>query len=224
MKIIFLAYRKWSIKVYPKIKNHSKISESILCTSQNQLDKLDVDQFDLLVSCGWSDELGEDILKKIDAIGVHCAEKDRYSYGSPIQLQILDGLTSTKHRVFSFTYDKNSPRAHTHNRLYSHEVDLNLSGNMTDILEQMTLTSIILFNKFFDDYPKIEWKEWPEENIIRKKREPKDSILLKDDILKLSTLELYNFFRCLEAPYPNGAIEDENGILFIEKVRFKSKS
>ena len=79
MKIIFLAYRKWSIKVYPKIKNHSKISESILCTSQNQLDKLDVDQFDLLVSCGWRDELGEDILKKIDAIGVHCAEKDRYS-------------------------------------------------------------------------------------------------------------------------------------------------
>jgi len=224
MKIIFLAYRDWSLKVYEYIRRHPKINNSVLCKTHNELLKIDLKKYDLIISCGWSDELGKDILNKIDAIGVHCAELDRYSYGSPLQLQIIDGITRTKHRVFSFTYDENSPRAHTHNCLYSHEVELDLSGNMSDILEQLTSTSKVLFSRFLDDFPTIEWRKWPVEEIVRKKREPRDSIIQKKDISTMSTLELYNFFRCLEDPYPNGAIEDEHGILFIEKVRFLKKS
>jgi methionyl-tRNA formyltransferase len=182
-----------------------------------------LDSYDLIVSCGWSEELGEGIISKIEAIGVHCAELDRYSYGTPIQLQIIDGITRSKHRIFSFTYEKNSSRAHTHNRLYSHEVDLDLSGNMDDILEQMTVTSKVLFNRYLDDYPNIEWKQWESEDIVRKKRVPKDSIISKDDIAKMDTEQLYNFFRCLEDPYPNGCIEDEKGYLYIKKVEFKKK-
>ncbi|MFT5249099.1 MAG: methionyl-tRNA formyltransferase [bacterium] len=224
MKIIFLAYRVWSLSVYESIQRHPNIHFSILCKTQVELEKLDLNDFDLIISCGWSEELGEEILSKIKAIGVHCAELDRYSYGSPIQLQIIDGITRTKHRVFSFTYEADSPRAHTHNCLFSHEVDLDLSGNMLDILEQMTVTSKVLFRRYLDDYPNIEWKKWPAEKIIRKKREPKDSYITKEDISAMNTEELYNFFRCLESPYPNGAIEDEHGTLFIEKVRFLKNS
>jgi len=223
MKVIFLAYREWSIDVYTAVERHPKIQFSILCKSQEELEKLDLNNFDLIISCGWSEELGEEILSKIKAIGVHCAELDRYSYGSPIQLQIIDGITRTKHRVFSFTYDADSTRAHTHDCLFSHEIDLDLSGNMVDILEQMTVTSKVLFRRYLDDYPFIEWKKWPAEEIVRKKREPKDSVLTKEDVSKMNTEELYNFFRCLEAPYPNGCIEDEKGILYIEKVKYLKK-
>jgi methionyl-tRNA formyltransferase len=223
MKIIFLAYREWSLAVYPSVKKHPKVSECVFCKTHEELLKLELDRYDLIVSCGWSQELGEEITSKIKAIGVHCAELDRYSYGTPIQLQIIDGITKSKHRIFSFTYDKNSSRAHTHNRLYSHEVDLDLSGNMDDILEQMTVTSKVLFNRFLDDYPHIEWKHWEAEDIIRPKRKPEDSILTKNDILKMDTEHLYNFFRCLEDPYPNGCIEDEKGCLYIKKVEFKRK-
>lgn len=223
MKIIFLAYRDWSIAVYSVIERHPNVQMSVLCRTQNELEKINLTDYDLIISCGWSEELGNDILNKIEAIGVHCAELDRYSYGSPIQLQILDGVTRTKHRVFSFTYDVESVRAHTHNCLFSHEVDLDLSGNMDDILEQMTVTSKVLFKRYLDDYPDIEWQKWPSENIIRKKREPKDSILSKSDLGNMDTEELYNFFRCLESPYPNGCIEDEKGVLYVERVRFKKK-
>jgi len=223
MKIIFLAYRDWSIAVYSVIERHPNVQMSVLCRTQNELEKINLTDYDLIISCGWSEELGNDILNKIGAIGVHCAELDRYSYGSPIQLQILDGVTRTKHRVFSFTYDEDSVRAHTHNCLFSHEVDLDLSGNMDDILEQMTVTSKVLFKRYLDDYPNIEWQKWPSEKIIRKKREPKDSILSKSDLANMDTEELYNFFRCLESPYPNGCIEDEKGILYVERVRFKKK-
>jgi hypothetical protein len=138
-------------------------------------------------------------------------------------LQIIDGIKISKHRIFSFTYDETSIRAHTHNRLYSHEVDLDLSGNMEDVLEQMTATSKVLFNMYLNDYPDIKWKHWPAEEIKREKRKPKDSKLTKEQFLKMDTEQLYNFFRCLEYPYPNGYIEDEKGRLYIKKVAYKKK-
>ncbi len=223
MKIVYLAYREWALKVFPYLKKHPKINESILIKTINDLNLVDVSDYDLLVSCGWSDELSKEISSNITAIGVHCAELDRYSYGTPLQLQILDGITRTKHRIFSFTFEENSKRAHTHNRLFSHEVDLDLSGNMADILEQMTSTSIVLFNRFFDDYPNIIWHAWPEEEEIRNKRNPEDSCLTKNDIQNMNTEQLYNFFRCLEDPYPNGYIQDDKGKLIIKKVEFKKK-
>jgi hypothetical protein len=221
MKIIFLAYRDWALNVYHSVKKNPKISDVVLCKSNDYLKNIPINDYDLIISIGWSNELGSKITSNIEVIGVHCAELDRYSYGTPIQLQINDGITRTKHRVFSFTYDKTSKRAHTHNRLFSHEVDLDLSGNMTDILYQMEATSIVLFNRYIDDFPNIHWVEWPEEDIIRKKRIPEDSKLLKSTLQKMNTIELYNFFRSLEDPYPNGYIEDEYGKLFIKKVEYK---
>jgi methionyl-tRNA formyltransferase len=221
MKVIFLAYRKWALDVYPTVAKHPKVSDVVLCKTHEELDKLALSDFDLIVSCGWSDELGPEIVTKVEAIGVHCAELDRYSYGTPIQLQIIDGITRSKHRIFSFIYDENSSRAHTHNRLFSHEVDLDLTGNMEDILEQMTVTSKALFNMYLNDYPNIEWREWPAEDIIRPKRKPEDSKVTKKQLLSMTTEEMYNFFRCLEHPYPNGYIEDESGKLFVNKVSFK---
>lgn len=223
MKVIFWAYRQWGIDVYPTIVKHPRVEESVLCKTREDVLQLTLENYDLLLTCGLSEEIGEEIAKRIKAIGVHCAELDRYSYGTPIQLQILDGIRYTKHRIFSFTYEKDSKRAHTHNRQYANEVTLDLSGNMSDILAQMTSTSKVLFNQFLDDYPYNNWTTWSAEEIIRKKRVPSDSSISKEDLLKMDTEQMYNFFRCLEDPYPNGYIEDEKGCLYIERVKYKKK-
>jgi hypothetical protein len=39
----------------------------------------------------------------------------------------------------------------------------------------------------------------------------------------MGTKYLYDKMRMLEAPYPNAFIEDDDGILYIERVRYKSK-
>lgn len=223
MKIIFWAYRQWGIEVYPTIEKHPRVERIVLCKTRDDVLKLQLEDYDLLLTCGLSEEIGDEIAKRIKAIGVHCAELDRYSYGTPIQLQILDGIRYTKHRIFSFTFEKESKRAHTHDRRFANEVTLDLSGNMSDILEQMTVTSKVLFNQFLDEYPNNEWHIWPEEEIIRKKREPADSSISKENLMQMDTEQMYNFFRCLEAPYPNGYIEDEKGCLYIERVRYKKK-
>lgn len=224
MKVIFWAYRQWGLNVYTVVERHPKVEESICCKTREEVMNLSLEKYDLLLTCGLSEELGEEIASRIEAIGVHCAELDRYSYGTPIQLQILDGIRYSKHRIFSFTYDKNSNRAHTHNREYANEVTLDLSGNMSDILEQMTATSKVLFNQFLDEYPNNQWHTWPAEEIVRPKRRPEDSSISKNTLMKMDTEQMYNFFRCLEAPYPNGYIEDEKGYLYIEKVRYKKKN
>jgi methionyl-tRNA formyltransferase len=221
MRVIFLAYRDWSLNVSPIVERHSKVSEMRLCKTTQDLKALDLSTYDLIISCGWSEELGREVTSMIEVIGVHCAELDRYSYGTPIQLQIIDGITRSKHRIFSFTSDDSSIRAHTHNRLFSHEVDLELSGNMSDILEQLIATSKVLFTRYLDDYPNIKWREWPAEAIVRSKRRPEDSMLTKTQIEQMNTKQLYDFFRCLEDPYPNGYIEDEHGRLYINKVTYK---
>jgi hypothetical protein len=223
IKVIFLAYRDWALKVLPAIDTHPNVENCVLCTTGPELLSLDIASFDLLITCGWSEELDPLVTSRIQAIGVHCAELDRYSYGTPLQNQIIDGIRYTKHRIFEFTSDDHSQRAHTHSRKYSHEVTLDLSGNMVDVLSQMTTTSVTLFNMYLDDYPNITWKTWDEEAVIRAKRAPADSGLAKEDFVRMNTEELYNFFRCLEDPYPNGYIEDEVGKLFIKKVLFKRK-
>lgn len=223
INLVFLAYRDWSIKVFPAIQKHPNLKRCELCTTNDEFSKLNLADFDLLITCGWSEEIGDNVSARIPAIGVHCAELDRYSYGSPLQNQIIDGVRYSKHRIFRFTYDKHSKRAHTHSREYSHEVTLDLSGSMDDVLYQMTATSITLFRMFLDEYPSITWKTWAEEAVVRPKRIPSDSRLTKEDLLRMNTEELYNFFRCLEDPYPNGCIEDEKGILYVKQVSFKRK-
>ncbi|GIR96778.1 hypothetical protein CM15mP99_4130 [bacterium] len=56
------------------------------------LEKINLKEWDLLVTLGWSDELGEKIASDILAIGLHCAELDRYSYGTPISFKLLMAL------------------------------------------------------------------------------------------------------------------------------------
>lgn len=223
MNVLFLAYRDWAIAALEQLENHRVIKNSLFIKSQEELEEIDFEHWDILITLGWSDELGPIITEKIFAIGLHCAELDRYSYGSPLQLQIIDGLISTKHRIFPFKYDPQSKRAHTHTREYSHEVDLSLEGSINEIFSELTRTAVVLLEQFLDEYPKISWRVWPEEEVVRRKRSPSDSQLSVEQIASMSTKDLYNFIRCLGDPYPNARISDDSGTLFFKEVVFKEK-
>jgi hypothetical protein len=223
MNVVFLSYRDWANKALARVARHPKIKKNIRSHSADELSKINLEDYDLLITLGWSEELGPSVCSRINAIGLHCAELDRYSYGSPIQLQIIDGITITKHRIFPFVWDSSSRRAHTHTREYSHETLLSLHGDIEDIFDQLTSTSILLINQYLDDFPNISYKKWPEETEIREKRTPIDSKIPKESLGSISTLDLYNIVRCLGNPYPNAYIEDDKGTLYFERVRFIKK-
>ena len=144
----------------------------------------------------------------------------RYSPGTPIQNQILDGKVKTKHRLVKVGFPELSERK------WSHEVDMDLSGNMSDILFQMEATSRVLFSRFLDEYPDVEMNTWDQLQDSEKvpRRVPSQSRIEKDDLLRMTTRELYDKMRCLEDPYPNAYMQDDTGTLYFKLVSFKDSN
>jgi methionyl-tRNA formyltransferase len=175
--------------------------------------------YDVVLLCGWSWQVSERLLSKIPVISEHPASHDRYSLGTPLQNQIADGVKYTKHRIVKIGYPELS------DRLYSpkHEVDMNLTGNMDDILSEMESTARTIYTHFLDDYPNINWKQWDKTEHYAKPRTPVDSQMSRTDFVSMLLIHIYDKIRMLEAPYPNAYIEDASGTLYFEKVRFKAK-
>ena len=224
MKVVVCAYRDWARRVVPAIRKHPRVHELVHVTSNEQLwPEISTSASrrpDLVLFCGWSSPPPEHFVNSgVPMVSEHPATSDRYSPGTPLQNQILDGLAYTKHRIVKVGFPELAPRQ------WSHEVDMGLGGNMDDILFQMEATSVLLFNQFLDAYPAIVWKEWPELPIDQQvpRRVPDQSRLAKNEFESLSTKQLYDRIRCLEDPYPNAYIEDAHGRLYFQRVLFKAK-
>lgn len=218
MNILFLAYREWAMEVFPSVAKHPRVERLVLCKStQEMLQELEENSYDMILFCGWSEEPVKKVVESIPTFTAHCAADDKYSPGTPLQNQINDGIRFTKHRLVRVGHPELSLRQ------YSHEVDLDISGNTEDIFLQLKSTCIMLFNMFLYDYPNVEWHVWPESREQRNKRTPSDSVLRQNDFLTMNTRQLYDFMRGLESPYPNAYLEDNIGRLYFEKVRFKEK-
>ncbi len=222
MRIIFGAYRQWGINVMHYIARHPKVTELRHVSSIEELERVVretayTNPYDMVLLCGWSWQVSEYCLKTLPVISEHPCEKDEYSLGTPLQGQISDGIRYTKHRIVKIGYPE------LIDRQYAHEVDMNLSGNMEDILSECESTAKTIYTRFLDDYPNITWKTWPLAAEWKTPKKPKDSKIERDDLTTLSTKKLYDKMRMLEHPYPNAFIEDEEGTLYFERVKFKAK-
>lgn len=221
MNILFCAYREWAKCVLATVIKHPSVGH--VKHIQNNVELYDTlnsnHDFDLVLFCGWSSAPDEWAVNSIPMFTEHPATSDLFSEGTPIQNQILQGIKYSKHRLVKVGYPELSYRQ------YSHEVDIDLSGNMCDIVDQMRSTSIMLFNQFLDEYPDVTWHEWPAipQNEQYEKRKPIDGQLTKEKLLSMTTKQMYDFFRMLEDPYPNACLEDEYGKLYFNKVSFKRK-
>lgn len=227
MKVIVCAYRDWAIPLVSHIEKHPRVSHVRWVCDNDTLHDLITQQsrhggekFDMVLFVGWSTPPSKHLVDTgIPMFSEHPATSDRYSPGTPLQNQILDGVRRTKHRIVKVGFPELSPRQ------WSHEVDLDLTGSMKDILAQMQATSKHLFNMFLDDYPNVTWKTWDEvpanEQVPR--RTPEQSKLDKEQLANIPVAKLYDMIRCLEDPYPNAYIEDETGRLYFKHVEFKAK-
>lgn len=232
MKVMFAAYRDWARTVLPTIQRHPRVTKVDHVVSLDELELAITgingfrvteprDTYDLVMLCGWSWQVSQRLLNTVLVVSEHPAYLDEYSLGTPLQNQVHDGITRTKHRVVKIGYPELGER------LYSpaHEVDMNLTGNMDDVLTEMASTAKTIYTRFLDDYPNIDWQRWPKAGVERMRRPlvPANSELTRDDLNRLTTKELYDRMRMLEAPYPNAFVEDDAGVLYFERVRWKSK-
>ena len=223
-KIIYFGYRSWAKNVYNKIKDTDKCEIIKYVDNFEKYKIIESDiingniKFDILLFVGWSWIIPKDVVEKNLCIGVHPSDLPKYRGGSPIQNQIINGISKTKNSLITLV----------DNKIDSGDIwcksELSLEGdNMSQILNNLTESTIILINYFMENYPEIETEK---QNLSKgsyyERRKEKDSIILPEELKDLR--QVYNKIRCLTDPYPNAYLEDQKGNkIFITGVKFKPK-
>ena len=219
-KVLFFAYRKWALDLIKEFKKKNPNYSCKIIEKHNFLEKKNLTKlkrFDYIIVIGWSWIVKKDILDYIDIYGVHPSDLPNYGGGSPIQNQIIDGITKSKVTLYKLTSKIDQ------GAIYGSE-KIVLNGDSNDeIFENIKKGSYNLINKFLKDNKKFKIIQ-KNKIKMKKRRKPKESRISINFLKNKKIDAIYNFIRCLTDPYPNAYLEDKfgNKILF-KKIKFIKK-
>jgi len=218
MRYLFCAYRDWSKKIFERIsrENHDIILlDSPKKLKMSYLKKIDPE---IIFFPDWSWIIPENIINNYKCVCIHESNLPKFRGGSPIQNQIIRGVTTTKSTAFLMN-----------NKLDGGDIllqkKLSLKGSINEIFERMIQNDYEMIIKIINK--KIHPKKQKGRSTYFKRRTPKDSELKNLDHSKNF---LYNFIRMLEEPYPNAFITIgkkkiifKNAIFENNKLEFKGE-
>ena len=149
---------------------------------------------------------------------MHPSNLPDYAGGSPIQNQIVNGVTKTKATLFRL-----SPHLDRGNIVLKD--DLDLSGSLSQVFDSLTASTVRLFIRFEALLPNLPEKPQGEPTITKRRLQENDSLLTHYALGAMKARDLYNFIRCREnvegeSIYPNAYYEDGTGRVLFEQVRF----
>ena len=99
MRSLFCAYRDWAVNVYEKIKE-SNPDLVLVRTPEDLTAAFSSGEWDVIFIVGWSWKVEPEIVNSCMVVGMHPSDLPDYAGGSPVQNQILDGITSTRASLF----------------------------------------------------------------------------------------------------------------------------
>ena len=222
--VLFCGYRDWAFLAYNKLiedlEEFQTEYEIQLVTSQNHLMSLFNHGLkpNLVLLAGWSWMIPTDLLTKSHFFGIHPSDLPKYAGGSPIQHQIIDGLSSTQVSLFELTTVLDGGPV-------IQKKALSLEGSLAKILHELSLQSYLMFKNLLSVYPDVNYISVKKESDLKtRKRLNRESGRITQKLFQeLNTKDLFNFIRCRENPYPNAYVEDEFGVLEFERVKFHAK-
>ena len=210
MKYVICAYRDYGIKLYHSLK---KQFDFTLIKSKNELSYNKIKRINpsLIFFPDWSWKVPENIVNNYTCICFHEEPLPKIRGGSPIQNQIIRGITKTKTTAF----------------VMNNEIDagdillqkaLSLDGSIEEIFSRMYKNDYSLILKIIQG----KYKTRKQKGKITKfsRRKPIDSRLRN---LKYSKKYLYNFIRMLEDPYPNAYIKIGKRKMIFKKAFYNGK-
>jgi len=215
--IIFAGYRDWALEIFNKLeKKYSNINWYLANNPEKLNDLYQIKNIEIVILAGWSWILPEDQINNKLVVGLHPSDLPNYAGGSPIQNQVLDGLTSTKMTMF-----KLEKRIDSGEWLYKN--NLSLQGSIQDIFKEMVRSSMEIIGDFIEDYPQLTFINQTGNGKKCRRLSPNQSVLNKAQMNNMSTYSLYNFIRCRQDPYPNACLEDEFGKLIFKNVEYEQR-
>jgi methionyl-tRNA formyltransferase len=195
MTYLFCGYREWSLKLFEKLSKKYKSMK--LITSPKKLTYSNIKKINpkMIFFPDWSWIVPNEIINNYVCVCLHESDLPKFRGGSPLQNQIIRGITKTKTTAFIMT-----------EKLDQGDVllkkNLSLNGSLNEIFERMIDNDYDMITKIIQKkFKQTKQKGTP---TIYKRRKPQDSELKH---LNYDKKYLYNFIRMLEDPYPNAFIK-----------------
>src|SRR3990167_1867117 len=196
MRVIFHGYRDWALKILENLLKEKR---------EWKIVNKDKDAVHLYY--GWSWMLPKEVYEKNLCLILHLSDLPKFRGGSPLQHQILAGLTRGAFSICRVESEVDSGDIYAKRRF-------SLEGSLDEIFERIVKKGTEATIKMLDDLARGETKPKPQNEkkaTYFKRRKPEESELKLKDFRNKSAEELYNIIRCLADPYPNAFIVCKDG-------------
>ena len=159
----------------------------------------------------WSWIIPNEIISNYKCICFHESNLPKFRGGSPIQNQIIRGVTKTKTTAFIMNEKIDAGDIIL-------QKNLSLEGSIQEIFSRMAENDYSLILKIING--KYKRRKQSGKSTTYSRRKPKESELKS---LNHSVNYLYNFIRMLEDPYPNAFIRIGKQKLIFKKAIYNNK-
>jgi len=159
----------------------------------------------------WSWIIPNEIISNYKCICFHESNLPKFRGGSPIQNQIIRGVTKTKTTAFIMNEKIDAGDIIL-------QKNLSLEGSIQEIFSRMSENDYSLILKIMNG--RYKRKKQSGKPTTYSRRKPKESELKS---LNHSIRYLYNFIRMLEDPYPNAFIRIGKQKLIFKKAIYNNK-
>ena len=205
MVYLFCAYRDWSLKLYEKLLDVD--DNFVLIKSPKKLTNSFVKKLnpEFIFFPDWSWIIPKKITDNYKCVCLHESNLPKFRGGSPLQNQIIRGITKTKTTAFFMSDGIDEGDIIL-------QKNLSLKGKIEDIFLRMIENDFKIITKIISG--KYTVKKQKGTPTLFKRRKPEESELKN---LNFTKKYLYDFIRMLEDPYPNAFIK-----LGKRKIIFKS--
>lgn len=204
MRVACVGYREWALNIYDRLARSTDHTFLIFRSkAQFQLDVLEDFKPDLILFYGWSWIVSSELLERYICLMLHPSPLPRYRGGSPIQNQIIAGVSSSKVSLFVMTDELDA------GDLVGQQ-DLSLIGTLAEIFKRIENSGFELTCHLLEH----GMQRMPQDNLQAtycKRRTPGDSKITADELAGQTAEYLYNKIRMLADPYPNAYILTADG-------------
>jgi methionyl-tRNA formyltransferase len=205
---LFCGYRDWAVRIYDTLG----VDWDFVSSPEELKQATEKNNYDTIFFIGWSWIVDEKLLESSRCICMHPSALPKYRGGSPIQNQIIDGVTDSA--VTFFIMDNELD----HGRILWQE-EMKLVGSLTYIFAKMSILGRLGIEFILDNPEHQGYEQDHSQATICRRRKPKDSEIKSQDFSCMTAKQLYNKIRCLQDPYPNPYIECADGTkLFIKEA------
>ncbi len=209
MKYLIISKKIWSKKLNPIIGKDYRIEKKL------NLKKIKKLKPKIIFFIFWSDYIPQEIYKNFLCIQFHTSDLPKFRGGSPIQNQIIRGITKSKISAFRV----NSVIDGGDICLKRH---INLTGNTKNIFIQIE-SKIFRMIKNLTLRKKITFYKQKGRISFYKRRTPKESELNKNKIRNL--VDFYNLIRSTDVDqYPRAYLKFKNFNIEIFSAKLSNKS